>query len=167
MSSGTGGSERTARRMRENFDIAFQLTIGLEGKPSSDPRDPGKFTIWGLSSVYHPEVTEHTTREYAKQVYLEQYWIPQGCDAAPFPWDVCLFDSAVNPQNDPRLPYAGNRELMALGPENWQDYQLLRQERYLRRSKPEFVNGHIKRVVRLTAQIHELVRARRLAAAKE
>lgn len=152
--------------MRENFDAAFELTIGLEGKMSCDPNDPGRFTIWGLASRYHPEVTEHTTIEYAKKVYLEQYWIPAGCDEAPFPWDICLFDSAVNPQNDPNLPYSGNRELMELNPENWQDYQILRMERYMRRSNSRYVKGHIFRVLKLSAQIRELVQARRLAEAQ-
>ena len=27
--------------MRESFDKAFEITIGLEGKPTNDPRDPG------------------------------------------------------------------------------------------------------------------------------
>ncbi len=153
--------------MRENFDIAFQMTIGLEGKPTNDPRDPGGFTIWGLAKRWHPQVDENTSIEEAKVIYLEEYWIPQGCDEAPFPWDIALFDSAVNPQNDPKLPYAANRELLALRPENWQEYQSLRMERYMRRSQRDFVKGHIFRVLRLNEQIRALVRARRLATAKE
>ena len=142
--------------MRESFDKAFELTIGLEGKPSDDPSDPGGFTIWGLASKYHPEVTIHTTIEYAKKVYLEQYWIPSGCDSVPFPMDICPFDSAVNSQNDPKLPFAGNKELLMLNPENWQEYQLLRIARYMRRSDPKYVKGHIFRVVRLTDSILSL-----------
>lgn len=151
---------------RENFDAAFKMTVGLEGHYSNDPSDPGGETCWGLAKRYHPEVTVDTTIEYAKKVYLEQYWIPAGCDNAPFPWDICLFDSAVNPQNDPKLPYAGNRELMELKPENWQEYQLLRMERYMRRSNSRYVKGHIFRVLKLSAQIRELVQARRLAEAQ-
>lgn len=144
--------------MKESFDKAFELTIGLEGKPSNDPNDPGGFTIWGLASKYHAEITQHTTIEYAKKVYLEQYWIPNGLDAQPFPMDICLFDSAVNPQNDPKLPYSGNQELLALGPENWQDYNLLRLQRYQRRSQPIYVKGHMFRVLQLTDSIHQLIK---------
>ena len=144
--------------MRESFDKAFELTIGLEGKPSNDPRDPGGFTIWGLAKKYHPEVNKDTSIEYAKKVYFEQYWIPQRCDDAPFPLDICLFDSAVNPQNDPKLPGAGNQELLLQNPENWQDYQLLRMIRYLHRSKRKFVGGHVLRVVRLTEQIKDMMK---------
>ena len=140
---------------RENFDFAFALTIGLEGKPSDDPNDPGGVTIWGLASKYHPEVTRVTPIEYAKKVYLEQYWIPSGCDNEPFPMDIALFDSAVNPQNDPKLPYSGNQELLALNPENWQEYMLLRLERYMRRSKNIYVKGHMFRVLRLFRSIFD------------
>jgi hypothetical protein len=139
--------------MRENFDKAFKITIGLEGKPSDDPRDPGGFTIWGLAKRYHPEIDENTTIEYAKEVYLRQYWIPSGCDSQPFPMDLCLFDSAVNPQNDPKLPGAGNQEILNLHPENWQEYMIFRMQRYMRVSKSEFVKGHIFRVLKLCEQI--------------
>jgi hypothetical protein len=147
--------------MRENFDTAFELTIGLEGKPSNDPNDPGGFTIWGLASKFHPEINIATPLSYAKEVYLKQYWEPNGCDTAPFPMDICLFDSAVNPQNDPKLPYSGNQELLALGPENWQEYQLLRIARYQRRSKRIYVNGHINRVIKLTEAIWNIIKERR------
>jgi hypothetical protein len=142
--------------MRASFDKAFELTIGLEGNPSEDPDDPGGFTIWGLAKRYHPEVDRDTSIEYAKAVYLKQYWIPQGCDEAPFPMDICLFDSAVNPQNDPKWPGAGNKEILNLKPENWQEYQLLRMIRYMHCSKRKYVSGHIQRVLRLTEEIRKV-----------
>lgn len=142
--------------MRENFDKAFALTIGLEGRPSNDPRDPGGFTIWGLAKKYHPEINANTTIDYAKQVYLKEYWIPAGCDSAPYPMDICLFDSQVNPQNDPRWPGGGNQEIMNLKPENWQEYLLLRMARYMRNSKDVYVKGHIFRTLKLYQAIKGL-----------
>jgi hypothetical protein len=139
--------------MRESFDKAFELTIGLEGKPSDDPKDPGGFTIWGLAKKYHPEINRDTSIEYAKEVYLKQYWIPQGCDDVAFPFDIVLFDSAVNPQNDPKLPGAGNRELLNQNPENWQEYMILRMVRYMHNSKDIYVKGHIFRVLKQYEQI--------------
>jgi len=135
--------------MRSSFDKAFAITIGLEGKPSDDPRDPGRFTIWGLSSRYNPGVTPATTLEQAKKIYLEKYWIPAGCDDWPFPMDICLFDSQVNPQNDPKWNYGGNKEIMNLWPENWHEYLILRMVRYMRNSQSYYVKGHIFRVLRL------------------
>lgn len=141
--------------MRESFDRAFQLTIGFEGKPTQDPNDPGGFTIWGLAKRYHPEVDENTNIEYARAVYLKQYWIPSGCDDQPFPMDICLFDSAVNPQNDPKLPGGGNQEILNLKPENWQEYMIFRMQRYRRVSKEIYVKGHIFRVLELCKLIKE------------
>jgi len=141
--------------MRESFDRAFQITIGLEGKPSWDPRDPGGFTIWGLSSRYNPGVNPSTTLAQAKAIYLERYWTPAGCDAVPWPMDCVLFDSQVNPQNDPKWNFGGNKEILALDPENWQEYLLLRMVRYMRNSKDCYVKGHLFRVLKLFQQIRE------------
>ena len=142
--------------MRENFDKAFALTIGLEGKPSNDPNDPGGFTIWGLSKVYHPEIDMNTTLEYAKRIYFADYWIPSGCDVQLFPMDICLFDSAVNPQNDKKLPGSGNQEILNLKPSDWHEYMIFRMQRYQRCSDPIYVKGHIFRVLNLCKQIKEL-----------
>lgn len=142
--------------MRESFDKAFALTIGLEGKPSNDPRDPGGFTIWGLAKKYHPEVDINTSIEHAKEVYLKEYWIPAGCDEEPYPMDICLFDSQVNPQNDPKWAGGGNQEIKNMNPENWQEYLLLRMVRYMRNSKPVYVKGHIFRVLRFYQEIKNL-----------
>lgn len=142
--------------MRSSFDKAFKITIGLEGKPSDDPQDPGGFTIWGLAKRYHPWVSMNTTIEQAKEVYLTDYWIPAGCDDLPFPMDICQFDSQVNPQNDPNLPGASNKEILNLKPENWQEYMIFRMQRYQRCSKPKYVKGHIFRVLNLCEQIRGL-----------
>lgn len=142
--------------MRESFDRAFELTIGLEGKPSDDQHDPGGFTICGLAKKYHPEIDKDTTIDYAKKVYLEEYWIPAGCDDVETPLDICLFDSQVNPQNDPKLPGGGNQEILNQHPGTWQEYNLLRMTRYMHCSKPEYVKGHIFRVLRLSESLRAL-----------
>lgn len=142
--------------MRESFDGAFKIVIGLEGRPTDDPDDPGGLTVWGLSKRYNPEVSLNMTMECAKAVYLRKYWEPIGCDTAPFPLDICLFDAAVNPQNDPSLPGNSMQELMNLHPENWQDYLIFRMQRYKRCSKPKYVNGHLNRILKLHAEIKKL-----------
>ena len=82
--------------MKENFDRAFKLVIGAEGKPSNDPHDPGGFTIWGLCKRDHPEINEHTTLEYAESVYKKQYWDVISGDNLPNGLDIAAFDCAVN-----------------------------------------------------------------------
>lgn len=139
--------------MRSSYDKAFEITVGLEGHISDDKDDPGGFTVWGLSSRYNPGVHRDTTLAEAKDLYLYKYWIPAGCDDQPFPMDICLFDSQVNPQNDPKLPGGGNQEIMNMNPENWQEYNDLRMNRYMRLSKRKYVFGHICRVLLLSQQI--------------
>ena len=140
--------------MRESFDKAFQLIVGLEGGYSNDPRDPGGETKFGVSKKYHPNLDiKNLTIDGAKAIYLKEYWIPAGCDNAPYPMDICLFDSQVNPQNDPKLPGGGNQEILNQHPENWQEYQLLRMIRYMNNSKDVYVKGHIFRVLRLSQKL--------------
>lgn len=153
--------------MRSSFDIACKLTLAIEGegKHTKDPRDPGGETYSGISRKYNPdwEGWKYIDKgDYAsadrlvKGFYLAKYWIPAGCDRVPFPMDICLFDSQVNPQNDPRLPGGGNQEIMNLKPENWQEYMIFRMQRYMRCSKDVYVKGHIFRVLRLCEQIKQL-----------
>lgn len=140
--------------MRENFDKAFALTIGVEGGHSNDPRDPGGETQYGISKRYHPNIDiKNLTLDGAKEIYLKEYWLPAGCDATPYPMDICLFDSQVNPQNDPKLPGGGNQEILNQKPGNWQEYMMLRMVRYMKNSKDVYVKGHIFRVLRLFEQI--------------
>ncbi len=134
--------------MRSNFNKAFELIVGLEGGYSDDPRDPGQATKFGISKRYHPnEDIKNLTIDRAKAIYLEEYWIPAKCDSTHSPMDICLFDSQVNPQNDPRLPGGGNQEILNQNPRNWEAYMMLRMVRYMKNSKDIYVKGHIFRVL--------------------
>jgi hypothetical protein len=152
--------------MRDSFPIAFKLTMGLEGRFSDDPDDPGNyypdgspgFTIYGLCTRYNKGLRKDMTLDEAMDRYLTDYWVPAGCDKVPFPMDICLFDSQVNPQNDKKFPWGGNQEILNLGPENWQEYNLMRMIRYTRNSKKIYVNGHINRVLILSEKIMRLRR---------
>ena len=142
------------------FKIACKLTLDLEGKDkyTNNPKDPGGPTKYGISGRYHPGVDiENLTQEGAEHIYYEEYYIPAKCEEqGTVQMAVCLFDSQVNPQNDPKLPGGGNQEILNLHPENWQDYNNLRMARYMRCSSPDFVKGHIFRVLRLSQSIREI-----------
>lgn len=140
--------------MRESYDKAFSIVVGLEGNPVVDE---GGYTIWGLASKYNPGVNKSTTLAQAKEIYLGSYWIPAGCDDAPYPMDICLFDSQVNPQNDPKLPGGGNKEILLQNPSCWQEYNLLRMIRYMHNSKRVYVLGHIQRVLKLSETLRRIV----------
>ena len=139
--------------MRLSFNKAFILTVGLEGNYSNDKNDPGGETRFGICKKYNPDVDiENLTLAQAKEIYLNKYWIPAGCDEAPYPMDICLFDSQVNPQK------GGNKELLKQDPENWQEYLLLRMVRYMENSKPIYMKGHLLRVLKLFTAIRKDIR---------
>lgn len=143
--------------MRESFNKAFEIVVGLEGGYSNDPNDPGGETKYGISKRYNPDVdVKNLTLDQAKEIYLKRYWMPFGCDKRPFPLDICLFDGAVNPQDDKHLPGKGNNEILQLNPENWQEFLMWRMVRYMENSKPGFVKGHIFRVLNLYKKIKAL-----------
>lgn len=83
--------------MTPSFDRAFELTVGIEGGYSNDPRDPGGETNFGISKRAHPgEDIKNLTLERAKQIYFHDYWVPAGCAQFVEPVAVQLFDTAVN-----------------------------------------------------------------------
>jgi lysozyme family protein len=153
--------------MRSSFEIGVKLTLNLEGEGqhTNDPHDPGGETYSGISRKHNPKWAGwafidkkdySTASKLVRDLYYEDYWKAAGCDEVPFPMDICLFDSQVNPQNDPRLPGGGNHEILLQKPENWQEYMILRMARYMNNSKPKYVKGHIFRVLRLCGEIRKL-----------
>lgn len=153
--------------MRSSYDIGVKLTLGLEGKGehTKDPDDPGGETYSGISRRYNPnwkgwvfiDKGDYASADkLVRDFYFNNYWVTAGCNDATFPMDICLFDSQVNPQNDPKWNFGGNKEILNMKPENWEDYNLLRMIRYKNNSKPKFVDGHIMRVIILSEQIKQL-----------
>lgn len=140
--------------MRESFSKIIGFTLEKEGYKTDDPKDPGKLTIWGISSVYHPievakmaRMSKEEAFKYASELYLKKYWIQAGCDNLPWPKDVILFEIAVNPG------FKLVQKIMS-GPRTWQDF-LLDRESYHRdrvREKPYkkiFFGGWINRTLDL------------------
>jgi len=140
--------------MKSSFDKALDIVLGLEGKvTTNDPRDPGGLTVWGLSKKYNPEVYDGMPESEIKDIYYRKYWQPAGCNEAEYPMDICLFDGAVNPQDDPDMPFAGNQEILAQKPADWKDFLFLRMVRYMKRSKKVYVLGHLQRIIKLYKQL--------------
>lgn len=83
--------------MRENFNKSFDILMDIEGYESNDPNDPGGHTKYGIAQAFNPGVNyQSLTLEGAKQIYLERYWIPLGCDEQDYPCDMILFVQGVN-----------------------------------------------------------------------
>jgi len=143
--------------MRENFNKGLDIVLGLESRTTTnDPKDPGGLTVWGLSKKYNPEVYDGMPESEIEELYYRKYWKASGCDEAPFPLDICLFDGAVNPQDDKKLPGAGNKEILLQKPNDWKDFLFLRMVRYMKNSQRVYVLGHIQRIIKLYEQILSL-----------
>lgn len=82
--------------MKENFDLAFKTTVGLEGGYTNDPDDPGGETKFGIAKKYHPNVDiKNLTLEQAKEIYRKEYWNKINGDTLPAPMDIIGFDRSV------------------------------------------------------------------------
>jgi lysozyme family protein len=92
-----------------NFLDSFARLIGHEGGLSMDPRDRGNWTggrrdvgelrgtKFGISAAAFPTLDiKSLTLDQAREIYLEKYWAPAGCDMVPEQIKFPLFDLAVN-----------------------------------------------------------------------
>lgn len=80
-----------------NFDELFTRLMGHEGGYSNDPRDPGGETNWGISKRSYPTVDiKNMTREKARDIYYQDFWLPLSGEQLHDGVAWQLFDFAVN-----------------------------------------------------------------------
>lgn len=137
--------------MRENLDKSFDILMEFEGGFVNDSNDKGGMTKYGISKKAYPnEDIENLTPARAKELYLKDYWIPSGCDDLQWPWDVVVFDTAVNMG-------PGTAKILAKEA-TWQDMLVSRAKRYSQivqknPSQLKYLNGWISRIVRLWEKV--------------
>ena len=135
--------------MNENFDRCFDFLIKWEDGYSNNPDDPGGETNFGISKRSFPDLDIATlTTEDAKKIYRDHYWTPCNCQNKPWPWDLIVFDTAVN---------IGIKRAMILFQEHsdWKDYLLGRIKYYISispKTKDRFLKGWINRVLALNTE---------------
>ena len=138
----------------EEFRESLQFVLKWEGFISNDPHDPGGLTIWGISYKSHPKevlemerlinaVKKQEAFAIAEKIYYENYWLKIESDKEKFPWNLILFDTAVN---------CGVSRACKLWLETitWQEYLIGRIEFYagLPTAK-DFLRGWVNRVIDL------------------
>ena len=80
-----------------NFDKALKFVLKWEGGYSNDLRDPGGETKYGISKRSYPKLDiSKLTLKQAKEIYYQNYWLKAGCDKLPYPFNIVVFDTAVN-----------------------------------------------------------------------
>lgn len=81
----------------KDFKQALTFVLKHEGGYVNHPSDPGKETKWGISKKAYPDLDiAGLTAEQAADIYWNDYWLKAGCDRLPFPFNVVVFDTAVN-----------------------------------------------------------------------
>ena len=137
--------------MITNFFRAIDFVLSWEGYKSEDPDDPGKLTIWGISSKSHPEdvhrmnfMTPDLAKEVAIRIYKDNYWDKLQCDEIEYPLDIICFDTGVN------MGLARALNILTVAPD-WRDYLLYRIMRYtdLGKANPKFLRGWLNRTLAL------------------
>ena len=80
------------------FDECLTFILDLEGPPSNDPNDPGGETVYGVTRRDHPDLFRNgpPSLAVARDLYLREYWLSAGCDKLPAPYDLIVFDGAIN-----------------------------------------------------------------------
>jgi len=88
--------------MKSDFESAFTYTIGLEGKYTNDPLDPGGPTNWGITQKEASEAgftgdIKDLPIEWAKKIYKANYWDKLNLDECESQVVANkFFDTAVN-----------------------------------------------------------------------
>lgn len=132
--------------MTNNFPKSLTFVLEREGGYSLDPSDPGGETNFGISKKAYPDLEiKYITKEIASGIYFHDYWRPAGCEDLPWPYDLVVFDTAVN-MGVQRAKVLFKNSL------DWQDYLLNRISIYTQIVKPgtlKYFRGWINRVIEL------------------
>lgn len=84
-----------------SFEKAVSRVLSHEGGYVNNPLDPGKETIWGITARiarrnHYDGDMRFMPREFAIDIYHQEYWLPIRGEDLPFPLSFLLFDAAVN-----------------------------------------------------------------------
>lgn len=128
-------------------------------KCERDPSDPGGRTKFGIDQGSHPYVNICAlTREEAAAIYHATEWTRARCNELRPPWDLAVFDSAVNPGLGWCIPnlqrvagtkadgWIGPKTIVAVNtaPSETIELFLQKREAYYR-SRPAYLNGKLFR----------------------
>lgn len=82
-----------------DFVLKHECEYNKDGsvRVETDKNDPGGTTKYGIDQRSHPQVRIATlTLEQAKEIYHGDEWTRCRCEELGPPWDLAVFDAAVN-----------------------------------------------------------------------
>ena len=147
--------------MNNNFNRTMDFILKWEGYKSENPLDTGGRTIFGIAEKFHPEMVakiwdmpKEEAREEVKSFYKEEYWDKCDCDNLASPYDMIVFDTAVNMGVSRALTFK-KQSSGGAGYPAWTDYLILRIEAYnkIAKKNPVFLCGWLNRVIDLYRNI--------------
>jgi lysozyme family protein len=87
--------------MKESREKGLEIILGFEdpGLTGEITVDAGGRTRYGIAEKYNPNAWKNgpPSLDDAKQIYIDSYWIPGGCDSLVYPLDIAMFNCMVNP----------------------------------------------------------------------
>lgn len=138
----------------KDFERILQFTLKKEGFISNDKDDPGKLTIWGISSKYNPKEVAEMKRlldegkkeeafKICKATYKKKYWDRAMCYDCPPKIAMVMFEFCV-------LPGIGAlQKALKENPSDWKDLLLKRIKYFSDKNNKKYIRGWIKRCVSL------------------
>ena len=83
--------------MLTKFDDIIEVVLEHEGGYVNDPKDPGGETNFGIAKRSHPdEDIKNLTKEDAKRIYYQDYWMKNRVPQIPDQLKHIYFDMCVN-----------------------------------------------------------------------
>mgnify|MGYP000931637104 CR=1 FL=1 len=145
--------------MKETFEKALQFVLKWEGGYSNNPNDPGGLTIFGISQRSYPKEVakmkelwkqgkKQEALNIAKEIYRKNYWDRVKGDELKYPFDIIVFDTAVN------MGVRTAMQIYSACQGDWKDYLFLRINRYkeialANKNAQAFLLGWLNRVMDL------------------
>ena len=141
----------------KDFDKAIKFVLKWEGGYNWDKNDPGGETKFGISKRSYPEFDiSKLTLKQVKEIYYQNYWLKCDCDNLPYPFNICVFDTAIN--------CGRSRAKKFLNVYNdWQDYLFRRIEYYASLKSinaKKSLRGWINRTISLYKEIKKNMKRR-------
>ena len=83
--------------MITTFNEAIERVLKHEGGYVNDPTDKGGETNYGISKRAYPDLDiKNLTKEDAKKIYYQDYWLKSYADQLPTDVRYIHFDTAIN-----------------------------------------------------------------------
>ena len=83
--------------MKTSFEDIIEEVLKHEGGYVNDPDDAGGETNFGIAKKFNPDVDiKNLTKEGAKKIYYDKYWVPSKAAQVPSRLKHIYFDMVVN-----------------------------------------------------------------------